>query len=93
MGVPLVEKLEYVALDEATLPRDGEVLTDRWWVVHPEKGLAFYRPHPKRRFRAPQCNSDRRMPEHLVAEMYPGHEVRYVEAAYVGPRYDDPEDW
>lgn len=92
MGVPLVEKLEYVALDEATRPRDGEVLTDRWWVVHPYRGLAFYRPDPKRRFRAPQCNHSEAIIDSFCADMYPGHDAIFVPVVYVGPRYHAPEE-
>ena len=32
----------YVPKDVATAPADGPCLVNRWWVVHPEKGIAFY---------------------------------------------------
>lgn len=78
------DKLEYMTLEEAATPRDGTVYTDRWWVAHPEKGLAFYRASPRTRHRAPQCNHDIRMAEHLIASIYPGHVPRYMPVVFLG---------
>lgn len=76
-------KIEYVSIAEATTPRDGEVLTNRWWVVHPEHGITFYR--MDRRYRAPQCNSDERISRHICDKMYPGHDIQFIPAVYTGP--------
>lgn len=80
-----VDKLEYVSIEEATKPRDGEVLCNRWWVVHPEKGLAFFRMNPRARHRAAQCNHDRAIVEHFCTTMYPGHQPQLIEAVFTGP--------
>lgn len=78
--------LEYVTFDEATTPRDGEVLTDRWWIVHPERGIAFYRMWPKDRYRSPQCNHDERISRQLCEQLYPDHEIRLIPAVFIGHR-------
>lgn len=75
---------EYTPIEEATTPRDGTVLTNRWWVVHPEHGLTFWKLSAKDTYRAPQCNSDRAISEHVCNQIHPGHEVRFVEAVYLG---------
>jgi hypothetical protein len=80
-----VDRLEYVSLKEAATPRDGEVITNRWWVVHPEDGIAFYR-MPQARFRAPQCNHDERIARDLCDKLYPGHDVALVPVVFVGHR-------
>ena len=80
MTPQIAKDVTYIPFDEATKPRDGEVLTNRWWVVHPEMGLAVFRRH------SPQCNSDRRLPESLIARRYPGHESRFFEIVYIGQR-------
>jgi hypothetical protein len=80
--------LEYVPFEEATTPRDGEALTDRWWVVHPEYGIAYYRVHPKGAYRAPQCNHNEAIARDICARLYPDHEVRHMPAVFTG-RYED----
>jgi len=77
--------LGFVSIDKATAPRDGMVLTDRWWIVHPDHGIAFYQPYPRRGWSA-QCNADRRLPYSLV-DSYPAHfglTVRHIPAVFVG---------
>jgi len=54
----------------------AEVLTDRWWIVHPEKGLPLFRGW------SPQCNSSERVAR-TIAEMYPWAEVRFLPVAYI----------
>jgi hypothetical protein len=85
------QKLTYVPFDEATTPKDGEVLTNRWWVVHPEHGLAYFSRRPTDRHKSAQCNGDRRLPEKMVGEMYPNHEVRFMPVVFTG-QYRE-EEW
>jgi ligand-binding SRPBCC domain-containing protein len=57
-------------------PMDGAtVLTDRWWVVHPEKGLPIFKGT------SPQCNSNERITR-MIAKSYPWAEVRFLPVAY-----------
>jgi len=73
--------LVYRSIEDATTPREGYVAKlDRWWVAHPERGIAFAK---FRGYLAPQCNHDRRLPEHMVREMYPGHEVIHLDVVFV----------
>jgi hypothetical protein len=76
------DRIEYRPLDEATKPRDGEVLVDRWWVVHPKKGLTFYNlygPHS-----SPQCNHNEAICRSITKDLYPDHEVLFVPVVYLG---------
>lgn len=75
---------EYVPIEEATTPRDGEVITNRWWVVHPEHGLTFWRLSPKDTYRAPQCNSNEAITRDIASKIHPDHEVRLIPAVYLG---------
>jgi hypothetical protein len=45
-----------------------QVMSGRWWCVHPEKGLRFYNPGGRNGYKgigAPQCNSDKRIMDRL----------------------------
>ena len=35
-------RIFHVPLDLATQPTEGHAYVDRWWSVHPERGVAFY---------------------------------------------------
>jgi hypothetical protein len=80
-------RLLAVPLDELATPRDGEVLTDRWWVVR--DGGALFHQHYGHGW-SPQCNSDRRVTEMIQAKLYPDDEIMQVPAAYVG---HPDEEW
>lgn len=75
--MPAVKDLTYIPIIEATRPTTGECLTDRWWIVHPEKGLAIWKGF------SPQCNRDRAIGDSLIKH-YPGHEVRHFAVVYLG---------
>lgn len=72
-------KYTYLAQEKATKTPTGqqfwELYEERYWVVHPDKGLAFYDPQGKGRKISPQCNSIRGIVERLLPE---GHEVQYL---------------
>lgn len=63
----------FIPIEQATEPPDGiiEHIKDSWWVVHQDKGVAFYCPRNKRtgkrsKFMASQCNSDEAIARHLA---------------------------
>lgn len=74
---PLVEDLSYISFEDAATPRDGLAMIDRWWIVHPDKGLAVWKGF------SPQCNRRPEIGESLLKH-YPGHEVRFIPVAYTG---------
>jgi hypothetical protein len=82
-----MSKLLHVAIDEVVKPVDGEVLTNRYWCVHPVKGLAFWDRGGVGSFDldrlSPQCNSSKVVSDHLV-KMHPDHLVQKVSAVYIG---------
>lgn len=75
---------EYVSLDAATKPRNGECVVDNWWIVHPEKGLAFYKSGKRL---SPQCNRSestaKMLCDRLLGENH-GHVVVFVPVVYLG---------
>ena len=82
-----MKNIIYLPKDEAVKPREGHCYVDRWWIVHPEKGLAFYlSPHATKddRFTSPQCNSNKAVTEVLHKKMYSDHEIKFFTAVYVG---------
>lgn len=74
----LLDGMIYMSLEDATTPRQGAVChVNRWWIVHPTKGLTFYRTR-----RSPQCN-DWEPGVRDWLKRFPGHEVRQIPVAYI----------
>jgi hypothetical protein len=76
------EHYQFLPVEEATTPppeplRSYEYIASSWWVVHPEKGLAFYNIIDRngRRERpglgSPQCNPDERIARMVWPKTYP----------------------
>lgn len=75
----------FVPLEDATTPAEGHCYVNRWWAVHPEKGVAFYaqllgyarseEPHP-------QCNQQEHTARHLQEELWPDCETRFIPVVY-----------
>lgn len=95
-----------VPVDVLSTPRDGEVMTDRWWAVRDGRAL-FWQGRGNRRGWSPQCNHDRRIADSLVESIHQGASAEFIPIAYVG-RWDEvaafaslpfgcglivPEDW
>ena len=71
-----IDKLTYIPLEEAVTPKNGlTAMTDRWWVAHPEMGLAVWN---RGSLRSPQCNSERLIVDDIIEKMYPGHEAVFM---------------
>lgn len=82
------DKFEFVPVEEAIIPPPGLIdhMKDRWWIVHPDKGLAFFK---SRGSLSPQCNGDERITRRL-SEAYPWAEVRFIPSAF---RRINPNDY
>lgn len=97
MSSPFLEEEHYqfLPIGEATTPpsnplREYEYVPCHWWVVHPEKGLAFHNivSRQGRRQRpglgAPQCNADERVARMVWPKTYPWpSELVYLEGVWV----------
>ena len=81
-------QLGFVPLD-TTAEYDHAILTDRYWVVHPEFGLAWHRRNAKARYWTPQCNRNEAITTSLRDKLYPGLEVRFVPGAAVSQWDED----
>jgi len=76
-----------LSMEQATTPRDGGVLTDRWWIVDDE-GLYWWSRTPKSRAVAPQCNGNRAIAEDLRRQLYPEARLEQIPVVFVG-RWDE----
>jgi hypothetical protein len=83
--------LYFVPLETAIVPPPGLInhLKDRWWAIHPEKGLIYYR---RRRSDAgsPQCNFNEAVARSIRDRLYPWAEVLFVPSAF---HCIDPQDY
>lgn len=78
-------RIFHVPLDVATQPAEGHAYVNRWWSVHPEKGVAFYcvdRGYLRTEEPSPQCNVDRAVVEHVQGRTSEGHEARFLPVVY-----------
>lgn len=72
----------YVPEATAIEPANGWCITDSWWIVHPQFGLAFYEWGSEEP--SPQCNDNRVLVERMTrnGHMYAGHTVKRVPAVF-----------
>jgi hypothetical protein len=81
----------FIPFETAITPAEGHCFVDRWWMVHPEKGVAFYA--TKRRSYelepgeedepSPQCNSSESTARHLQQKLHPDCETRFIPVVFV----------
>jgi hypothetical protein len=83
----------FIPEDIATTPAEGHCYVNRWWTVHPEKGVAFYASR-KRPFGlepgeedepSPQCTSDQYTAEALQKRMYPDCITKKIPVVFLRP--------
>lgn len=83
---------KFLPKEKALTPTKGgfyRLITDNYWLVHPDKGLAFYWMKGDKGLGSPQCNKDEifvRHIEHLSGEKV---EVEFLPAAWVPISLDD----
>ena len=81
------DKFHFLPLDQATASRAWAVhqFFDSWWVVHPEKGLAFF----GKGYGSPQCNKN----ESISRRLCPAWgEVKFIEYVKVPLNVSDYND-
>lgn len=77
----------YIPLDQATTPTDGEAICDRWWAVHPEKGVCFYAQvigYGRSDDPAPQCNPREHTSKTLIERHKPDHQNLHLPVVFMG---------
>ena len=79
------DRFSFVPIDKAIEPPSGliEHLKNKWWIVHPEKGVAFFEG------KFAQCNSNEILARRL-ASGYPWAEVRFLPSVF---RSINPQDY
>ena len=82
----------HIPADTAVTPIEGHAFVNRWWTVHPEKGVAFYCTR-RRGFDlepgvadepSPQCNSDEYSCRRIQQSLYPDCETKFLPVVFVG---------
>ncbi len=74
-------RLQFIPLDQVEKTSGNfEVYVNAWWMVHPEKGIAFFGRTEKTRLSecAPQCNRDENLTRWLAEQLYPWAEVKQI---------------
>lgn len=77
----------YIPAEIAVTPVNGEVICDKWWVVHPEHGVAFYAQltgYGRSEEPSPQCNSSEYVAKHLAKLAYADCMVVKLPAVFTG---------
>ena len=81
-------KLVFVPLVIATRPPPGivEHLKDRWWVVHPEKGVVYFRTGKDNL--SPQCNGNEEIARRFLSAFPEWAEVVLIPSVFrkINPR-------
>lgn len=76
----------YIPIDVAQTPREGHAYVNRYWLVHPEKGVAFwYQPfgYDRSDEPSPQCNSSEQTAEYLNRNKTDeGFEVQFIPVVF-----------
>lgn len=80
-------RLVFVPLEKAVIPPSGliEHFKDRFWAVHPVKGLVFW----DKRHMAPQCNGNESIAR-TMRRMYPWAEIKFISSVF---RKINPSDY
>ena len=76
-------RLVYIKLDDVLAAKDiCQAYRDRYWSVHPERGLVLWQAEPRRRGElrgaSPQCNSNESIAKDLARRLYPWAETRFI---------------
>lgn len=85
-------RLVFIPMSMATVPPPGiiEHIKDKWWAVHPTKGLVFWGPKYKSKNASPspQHNGRREIAEGWFSEVYPWARVELIPSVFrpVNPR-------
>jgi hypothetical protein len=87
-------RLIFQPIDQAVVPPGGiiEHLKDRWWIVHPTKGLVWYIANRRDRSlerASPQCNSNELISRRF-SDAYPWAEIRFMPSVF---RRINPHDY
>jgi hypothetical protein len=71
------DRFTFVPVAQAIIPPPGliEHLKDRWWLVHPEKGIAFFEG------KFAQCNSNKAITERL-AQPHSWATVKFIPSVF-----------
>jgi hypothetical protein len=75
--ITISTKYHFMPLDQASKPKGHIVynIQNSWWVVHPEKGLAFF----GKGYSSPQCNTNESISRHLCPLW---GEVKFIEQVF-----------
>ena len=76
----------HIPLEQAQTPKRGECLVDKWWSVHPEKGVAFYAQlfgYGRSEAPSPQCNDSESISRHFTKSFFPDYDTMQLPVVYL----------
>jgi hypothetical protein len=92
-----ISDYNFLPVDEAVSPAGGTFFqhyVNHWWLVHPEKGLAFYARRSGHGLGSPQCNSSEQIARMVADKTVPWEdaEVRLFPSVWVPISIQDYRD-
>ena len=75
----------YVPIEKATIPAGSHCLVDRYWIVHPEKGIAFYAQlfgYGSSDEPSPQCNTSEYVVRFDIQRRHPDCVVKKIPVVF-----------
>lgn len=83
----IIEKYHFMPTEEAMSPKGWIVynITNSWWIVHPEYGLAFW----DKGYSHPQCNRNKLLIQKMCPEW---GEVKFLERVFAPCNINDYRD-
>jgi hypothetical protein len=82
----LKSRYNFLPEDKATTPPTSgyfQALSNRWWVSHPEKGLAFFWMRGDKGLGSPQCNINESISIKIGVNSIEGAQVKFIPVVYV----------
>jgi len=76
----------HIPLELAITPKDGKCICNRWWSVHPDKGIAFYavlHGYCSSEEPSPQCNLLESTSRVVTKKLLPDHGVIFVPVVFL----------
>ncbi len=76
--------LFFVPIDVVSVPETGKAWANMWWVVNPDKGVAFYASNTSEynQMVNPQCNADERVVRSMIARHYPEYVAQFIPVVF-----------
>ena len=77
----MADKHTFIPITDATTPKDGRCMVNRWWTVTPDDEIILWRGF------SPQCNHDEAITRDLTSQMWTDdYDVKFLPVVYLRHR-------